>query len=240
MKLTKRSFLAGSGATMVSTAVSVANESTPLHRCGLVEMRTTPDGGVGMYGWDQLAPNEKPVFDPERGARFIVTASFRDKIMEVHEGQHGVYFPVAIWPVVTPEPYELPGTVFGSVYQIDMLPEWYPSNSLREKYEAYRAQHPEEALPPLPSGSVPYGHAGNPMGERKIRANWSGRYDPSAVLHGTTGYPVELCEVDTAGCVRLYNDWIIDLVDRILGGPENAIASGTDLIITPQSIKRAA
>ena len=216
MKLTKRSFLAGSGATMVSTAVSVANESTPLHRCGLVEMRTTPDGGVGMYGWDQLAPNEKPVFDPERGARFIVTASFRDKIMEVHEGQHGVYFPVAIWPVVTPEPYELPGTVFGSVYQIDMLPEWYPSNS------------------------VPYGHAGNPMGERKIRANWSGRYDPSAVLHGTTGYPVELCEVDTAGCVRLYNDWIIDLVDRILGGPENAIASGTDLIITPQSIKRAA
>ena len=76
--------------------------------------------------------------------------------------------------------------------------------------------------------------------ERKIRANWRGQYDPSAVLHGTKGYPVELCGVDTAGCVRLYNEWIIDLVDRVLGGPESAIASGTDLIITPLSIKRSA
>ena len=202
--------------------------------------RATSNGGVGIYGWKKLVANDQPVFNTHRGSKFIATVSFRDKIMEVHERSSAGYRPVAIWPVVTPEPYKLRGTVFGSVYQIDMRPEWYPSSSLRQKYNFYRAQHPEEALPPLPGGGVPYGHPGNPMGERKIRANWGGRYMQSAVLHGTTGYPVELCGVETSGCVRLYNTWIIDLVDRVLGGPQNAIASGTDLILTPLSIKRSA
>ena len=84
--------------------------------------------------------------------------------MEVHEGQDGVYFPVAIWPVVTPEPYELPGTIFGSVYQIDMVPEWYPSNSLRGEIRSLSCPSTQRRpYHTLPSGSVPYGHPGNPM-----------------------------------------------------------------------------
>lgn len=237
MRLTKRAFLAGSGAALLSSAANARSRDDVLHRCGSVEIRPTASGGVGIYGWKELIPNDRPVFESRRGSKYIVTISFADKILEVHEkGGNGQYRPTAIWPVVTPEPYKLRGTIHGAGYQIDMKPEWYPSSNLRRKYEAYRRENAGDDLPPLPYGGVPYGHPGNPMGERKIRANWGGRYLSSAVLHGTTGYPVELCGVETSGCVRLYNEWIIDLVDRVLGGPGNAIASGLDVILTPRTI----
>ena len=141
---------------------------------------------------------------------------------------------------MTPEPYKLRGTVHGRVYQVDTKPSWFPSNNLRRKYETYRRENPGDNLPPLPRGGIPYGHPGNPMGERKIRANWQGRYLASAVLHGTTGYPVQFCGVETSGCVRLYNEWIVKLVDEVLGGAGNAVSAGTEVILTPRSITQSA
>lgn len=239
MKLTRRAFLAGSGAALVSASAQASTDAGLLHRCGVVEMRTAANGEVGIYGWQDLAPNNEPVIWPRKPSRFVITSSFEDKILEVHErDEQGGYFPRGIWPVVTPEPSELPGTVDGSVYRIETEPNWNPSANLRRKYLNYRLEHPEEELPLLPAGTVPYGHPGNPMGERKIRANWRGRYPASAVLHGTTGYPVELCSAETAGCVRLHNQWIVSLVDDVLGGVDFALSAGVECILTPQSIAR--
>lgn len=239
MKLTKRDFLLGTGATLLSTAAQAADTREVLHRCGVVEMRQGENGKVDMLGWKDMVPNERPAIAPQGRPHFVVTSSFQDKILEVHEmGAKGNYEPRIIWPSVTPDSYKLGGTVHGRVYQIDMRPEWYPSGRLRQKYEDYRRENPGEDLPPLPNGRIPYGHPGNPMGERKIRANWRGRYIASAVLHGTTGYPVELCGVETSGCVRLYNDWIIKLVDEVLGGPNEALRAGVEVILTPQRIAR--
>ena len=239
MNLKRRTFLAGSGAALVSAAAHSNASAELLHRCGVVEMRTHQNGGVGIYGWQDLKPNDVPVISPRRRPMFVITASFEDKILEVHQlDTSGEYFPRGIWPVVTPYPEELPGTIDGTVYRIETEPNWHPSANLRRKYENYRQEHPEENLPPLPAGMVPYGHDGNPMGERKVRANWRGRYPASAVLHGTTGYPIELCGAETAGCVRLHNDWIVALVDNILGGVDHALSAGVECIFTPEPIAR--
>ena len=241
MKLTKRSFLAGTSAALLSAVAQTRTSAEVLHRCGLVEIRTMPEGGVGIYGWQDLVPNDEPVISPRSDSKFVITASFEDKILEVHErDQTGGYTPRVIWPVVTPDPSELPGVVDGAVYRIETSPTWDPSPTLRRKYQAYRSDHPDEDLPPLPAGTVPYGHPGNPMGERKIRADWRGRYPASAVLHGTTGYPIELCGAETSGCVRLHNNWIVMLVDQILGGGNHALSVGVECILTPQSIARRA
>lgn len=239
MKPTRRAFIAGSAASLATTAAHA--QSQVVYQCGVVEMRPRPDGSVGIYGWQDLVPNSEPVISPRHDSRFVITSSFADKVLEVHERDaRGYYHPRAIWPVVTPEPSELPGTVDGSVYRIDTRPDWNPSSSLRRKYETYRRDHPEEYLPPLPGGTVPYGHPANPMGQRKIRADWRGRYMASAVLHGTSGYPVEFCNAETSGCVRLHDQWIITLVDQVLGGVDRALSDGVECIFTPQRIARRA
>ena len=240
MRMSRRNFIAGAGAAL-APGIAAAQDGAVLHRCGVLEMREKPGGEVGLYGWQDLIPNDEPVIDPRGRPTFVVTSSFQDKILEVHE-RHGDfdYEPLGIWPVVTPEPAELPGTIHGPVYRIDTEPDWYPSARLRRKYEVYRREHPEEDLPPLPGGRIPYGHPANPMGQRKIRANWRGRYPKSAVLHGTTGYPIELCGEETAGCVRIFDDWIVELVDKVLRGPEFAVDAGVEVILTPLPIARYA
>ncbi|RMF40038.1 MAG: hypothetical protein D6754_04100 [Alphaproteobacteria bacterium] len=237
--LGRRGFLAGGLAVLAAgpaLASTIDTRGRLLAKCGKIEIREMPDGQIGIFHWEKLKPNPEPIIAPLSNPRWVLTASFKDRLMELHEKQGDKYVARGIWPVVTPAPWRLGGqTVHGRAYKVEMQPSWYPSASLRRKYNLYRVQNPEENAPPLPPGAVPYGHPGNPMGERKIRFRWfKGHYMPSAVLHGTGGYPVQMCTEETSGCVRLYNDWIVKLVTE-LGGP-NTIEDGVEMILTPRSL----
>lgn len=131
--------------------------------------------------------------------------------------------PIIGYAVITPDSSYLPSEIVeGTVTAIDMNPWWCPTANVRKIY------------PDLPSGCLSPGHALNAMGSIKFIIHWQ---VPSRLkdewstirLHGSRVYPEgRFWDEDTAGCTRLLNEAIEDLVKRM--GP-NAVAEGIRVVL---------
>ena len=97
-------------------------------------------------------------------------------------------------------------------------PDWYPTKE-------YVAEHPKVAafLKPLPSGEGVHGGPENPMGARALYL-WQGNKDTLYRIHGTNE-PWTIGTNVSAGCIRLTNEDVSDLYNRV--------PVGTQVVVLP-------
>jgi lipoprotein-anchoring transpeptidase ErfK/SrfK len=97
-------------------------------------------------------------------------------------------------------------------------PDWYPTKE-------YVAEHPKVAqfLKPLPSGEGVKGGPENPMGARAMYL-WQGKKDTLYRIHGTNE-PWTIGTNVSAGCIRLTNEDVSDLYNRV--------PVGTKVVVLP-------
>ncbi len=90
-------------------------------------------------------------------------------------------------------------------------PDWYPTKE-------YLASHPKvlAAMHELPSGQGMRGGPDNPMGARALYL-WQGNKDTLYRIHGTNE-PWTIGTNVSAGCIRLTNEDVSDLYDRVAVG----------------------
>jgi lipoprotein-anchoring transpeptidase ErfK/SrfK len=90
-------------------------------------------------------------------------------------------------------------------------PDWYPTKE-------YLASHPKvlAAMHELPSGQGMRGGPDNPMGARALYL-WQGNKDTLYRIHGTNE-PWTIGTHVSAGCIRLTNEDVSDLYDRVAVG----------------------
>ncbi len=90
-------------------------------------------------------------------------------------------------------------------------PDWYPTKE-------YLAAHPNviPALQPLASGEGMHGGPDNPMGARAMYL-WQGNKDTLFRIHGTNE-PWTIGSDVSAGCIRMTNEDVSDLYDRVTVG----------------------
>ena len=99
-------------------------------------------------------------------------------------------------------------------------PDWYPTKE-------YLASHPKVLanLHELPSGTGMRGGPDNPMGARALYL-WQGNKDTLYRIHGTNE-PWTIGSNVSAGCIRMTNEDISDLYERV--------AVGAKVIVLPSS-----
>jgi lipoprotein-anchoring transpeptidase ErfK/SrfK len=90
-------------------------------------------------------------------------------------------------------------------------PDWYPTKE-------YLVSHPKvlAAMHELPSGQGMRGGPDNPMGARALYL-WQGNKDTLYRIHGTNE-PWTIGTNVSAGCIRLTNEDVSDLYDRVAVG----------------------
>ncbi|HMF22294.1 MAG TPA: L,D-transpeptidase [Pseudolabrys sp.] len=87
-------------------------------------------------------------------------------------------------------------------------PDWYPTNEILER-------HPElkTGLKELPSGQGMPGGPDSPLGARALYL-WQGNKDTLYRIHGTNE-PWKIGSNVSSGCIRMINDDVIDLYERV-------------------------
>jgi lipoprotein-anchoring transpeptidase ErfK/SrfK len=105
-----------------------------------------------------------------------------------------------------------------SVHSKQEWPDWYPTKE-------YLAEHPNIAkfLKPLPSGEGLRGGPTSPMGARAMYL-WQGQKDTLYRIHGTNE-PQSIGTSVSAGCIRMTNQDITDLYERV--------PIGTKVVVLP-------
>lgn len=111
-----------------------------------------------------------------------------------------------------------------TVHNKQEWPDWYPTKE-------YLASHPKVVanLHELPSGQGMRGGPDNPMGARALYL-WQGSKDTLYRIHGTNE-PWTIGSNVSAGCIRMTNEDISDLYDRVAAGakvvvlPSRGVAS---------------
>jgi lipoprotein-anchoring transpeptidase ErfK/SrfK len=98
-----------------------------------------------------------------------------------------------------------------TVHNKQEWPDWYPTKE-------YLAAHPKvlAAMHQLPSGQGMRGGPDNPMGARALYL-WQGNKDTLYRIHGTNE-PWTIGSNVSAGCIRLTNEDITDLYERVAVG----------------------
>jgi lipoprotein-anchoring transpeptidase ErfK/SrfK len=87
-------------------------------------------------------------------------------------------------------------------------PDWYPTKEILER-------HPEltAGLKELPGGQGMPGGPDSPLGARALYL-WQGNKDTLYRIHGTNE-PWKIGSNVSSGCIRMINDDVIDLYDRV-------------------------
>ena len=87
-------------------------------------------------------------------------------------------------------------------------PDWYPTKEILER-------HPEltAGLKELPGGQGVPGGPDSPLGARALYL-WQGNKDTLYRIHGTNE-PWKIGSNVSSGCIRMINDDVIDLYDRV-------------------------
>jgi len=95
-----------------------------------------------------------------------------------------------------------------TVHSKQEWPDWYPTKEILER-------HPEltAGLKELPSGQGVPGGPDNPLGARALYL-WQGNKDTLYRIHGTNE-PWKIGGNVSSGCIRLINDDVIELYDRV-------------------------
>jgi lipoprotein-anchoring transpeptidase ErfK/SrfK len=116
------------------------------------------------------------------------------------------------------EGYGWSGTA--SVRSKQEWPDWYPTKD-------YLDTHPKvlAALQPLQSGTGMRGGPENPMGARALYL-WQGNKDTLYRIHGTNE-PWTIGHDVSAGCIRLTNEDVADLYNRVPVGAKVVVLPST-------------
>jgi len=169
-----------------------------------------PDGSMIVFG-GVFTPEKKPsdFFNQKNlhNIPHVILVNYTEKTLEYYKGGE----PVLGYAVVTPDASFLPAEeVWGQVQRIVKNPIWCPTANIRKKY------------PDLPKGCIPPQHKENAMGAIKFEISWQGVKGWDTIrLHGANGYPQNFFAEETSGCVRLQNDAIKNLVEK-MGGEKAA------------------
>jgi lipoprotein-anchoring transpeptidase ErfK/SrfK len=86
-------------------------------------------------------------------------------------------------------------------------PDWHPTSDILDRKPEIR-----QYMVPLQSGYGMHGGSENPLGARALYL-WQGNIDTLYRIHGTNE-PESIGHDVSAGCIRMYNDDVIDLYER--------------------------
>ncbi|MEJ1159766.1 L,D-transpeptidase [Prosthecomicrobium sp. N25] len=138
-------------------------------------------------------------FDGAYAAGTVVVKTGERKLYYVLGGGQAIRYPIAVG---------MPGREWSgqnSIARKEVNPVWQPPAEVR---------HDKPALPQL----VPPGPS-NPLGPRAMVLAW-GEY----AIHGTNK-PSSIGTRASYGCIRMYNEHVVDLFDRV--------QVGTPVVVTP-------
>jgi lipoprotein-anchoring transpeptidase ErfK/SrfK len=116
------------------------------------------------------------------------------------------------------EGYGWSGTA--SVRSKQEWPDWYPTKEYLETHPKVLA-----AMKPLQSGTGMQGGPENPMGARALYL-WQGKKDTLYRIHGTNE-PWTIGHDVSAGCIRLTNEDVADLYNRVPVGTKVVVLPST-------------
>ena len=176
-------------------------------------------GLCGCVTAQQTARSADPAF-----ARAVVSQQFREPpgTVVVDPGNHFLYLvqnngqAIRYGVGVGGEGFGWSGTA--TIHSKQEWPDWYPPPEMLERKPEIR-EHKVQ----LPSGLGMHGGPDNPLGSRALYL-WQGNKDTLYRIHGTNE-PWSIGHAVSSGCIRLLNQDIIDLYDRV---PE-----GTRVIVLP-------
>ncbi len=179
-------------------------------------VRAAPDPMYRRTDVDYLT-KEAPgtlVVDPENHFLYLVQVKGRATRYGVGVGGEG---------------YGWAGTA--TVHNKQEWPDWYPTKE-------YLASHPKvlAAMHELPSGQGMRGGPDNPMGARALYL-WQGKKDTLYRIHGTNE-PWTIGSNVSAGCIRMTNEDIADLYNRVAVGAKVIVLPSKGVV--PQETASAA
>jgi lipoprotein-anchoring transpeptidase ErfK/SrfK len=179
-----------------------------LKALGIVKMR----GKILVYGFAAVvaALGFAPVPAQAHGDRVSVKDSYLPGTILIRTGERRLYYFVGTGEAIRyPVGVGRAGMQWAGTAFIDgkyIRPAWTPPDSIRRDYRR---------LPPV----VPGGSAGNPMGAAAMTLSGGGEY----AIHGTNA-PGTIGGFVSHGCIRMYNEDIMDLYSRV--------SIGTRVVVT--------
>ena len=109
-------------------------------------------------------------------------------------------------------------------------PDWYPPKEMFDRQPELMEQMGE-----LPGGPGMAGGPGNPLGARALYL-WQGNKDTLYRIHGTFE-PWTIGTNASSGCIRMINQDVIDLYERVpLGAKVIVLSTGPD---SPAAVERS-
>ena len=165
-----------------------------------------------VYGFAAVvtALNFAPVPVQAHGDRVSVKDSYLRGTIVIRTGERRLYYFVGTGEAIRyPVGVGRAGMQWSGTAFIDgkyIRPAWTPPASIRRDYRR---------LPPV----VPGGSAGNPMGAAAMTLSGGGEY----AIHGTNA-PGTIGGFVSHGCIRMYNEDIMDLYSRV--------SIGTRVVVT--------
>lgn len=139
-------------------------------------------------------------------AQQFITVDFSSGQLWHHygQGQRDVY-PIVLPKSEVQQQMNFTHPVLGELNQADYKPTWWPTQNMRRNN------------PALPS-SIRYGQRGHPIGIYRLRIGWMNPNNPSfwgpVRIHGGAKY-ADLYEAESAGCVRMLDEDIVQMVENI-------------------------
>jgi lipoprotein-anchoring transpeptidase ErfK/SrfK len=100
-------------------------------------------------------------------------------------------------------------------------PDWYPTEDILQRHPELRPD-----LKQLPGGLGLPGGQDNPLGARALYL-WQQNKDTLYRIHGTNE-PWSIGKNVSSGCIRMFNDDVVDLYDRV--------AIGTNVVVLPSAL----
>jgi lipoprotein-anchoring transpeptidase ErfK/SrfK len=195
---------AAAGAVAPDTQVS-ALEDAPAGHYGPVAGEPFPVPGIKLAQIDKAylrtevsyATNESPgtiVVDPQHHYLYFVEAGGKAMRYGVGVGREG---------------FAWAGEA--TINSKQEWPDWYPPKEMIERQPDLKAK-----MAQLQSGVGMHGGPGNPLGARAMYL-WQGKADTLFRIHGTTE-PWTIGKSVSSGCIRMINQDVIDLYQRVPAG----------------------
>lgn len=210
------------------------------NRCGIFNRRHILLGGVAaILSASGCVSDQAPILAKEASTKGIAFTTLRDFSTEPHDVRriNRARFDPSFAPVVVPSPYaERPGTIVINTrsrhlflvepggqarrYGVAVGNAGYSwtGRAIIGRKAAWPAWHPTPSMhaetPGLPRRIAP--GADNPLGARALYLFENGR-DTLYRIHGTSE-PWTIGTQASSGCIRMFNEDVIDLYNRVAVG----------------------
>jgi lipoprotein-anchoring transpeptidase ErfK/SrfK len=174
--------------------------------CGATSMQSTDVAPAHPREEVKYATHEKPgtiVVDPQQHNLYLVEKDGRALRYEVGVGAAGF-----AWSGIA------------KVHSKQEWPDWYPTSDIIKRQPELKP-----AMDKLQNGTGFVAGLDNPLGARALYL-WQGKKDTLYRIHGTNE-PWTVGKNVSSGCIRLTNDDIIDLYDRVRIGTKVVVLPST-------------